>query len=269
MTDDRLKPRPRREMIPVHPAAEMFPLLPPDELRTLADKIRQHGILTPLVFVKGFGSGPGSTKPPQLIDGRNRLDALELLGLPTHDADGRPLESAYPVKWLAGKDPFEVALALNCERRHLNQEQKRGVIAKLLKAKPELSDREIAKMVGVDHKTVAAVRREANGEIPHKPEQREADGPLDHKPKRNETEANGKVFHKPEVARVEASGRRARGRKPGTGRRSREEIAAVRASDKLAQQAQRRVESGCGAVVLGRPCRLPPLSSGGALVGRP
>src|SRR3984893_1142791 len=27
------------------------------------------------------------------------------------------------------------------------------------------------------------------------------------------------------------------------------------------------VESGCGAVVLGRPCRLPPLSSGGALVG--
>ena len=31
----------------------------------------------------------------------------------------------------------------------------------------------------------------------------------------------------------------------------------------------RWVESGCGAVVLGRPCRLPPLSSGGALVGRP
>jgi hypothetical protein len=30
-----------------------------------------------------------------------------------------------------------------------------------------------------------------------------------------------------------------------------------------------KVESGCGAVVLGRPCRLPPLSSGGALVGRP
>jgi DNA-3-methyladenine glycosylase len=30
-----------------------------------------------------------------------------------------------------------------------------------------------------------------------------------------------------------------------------------------------RVESRCGAVVLGRPCRLPPLSSGGALVGRP
>ena len=29
------------------------------------------------------------------------------------------------------------------------------------------------------------------------------------------------------------------------------------------------VESRCGAVVLGRPCRLPPLSSGGALVGRP
>jgi hypothetical protein len=29
------------------------------------------------------------------------------------------------------------------------------------------------------------------------------------------------------------------------------------------------VESGCGAVTLGRACLLPPLSSGGALVARP
>jgi transposase len=35
------------------------------------------------------------------------------------------------------------------------------------------------------------------------------------------------------------------------------------------ERAEWLVESGCGAVVLGRPCRLPPLSSGGALVGRP
>ena len=40
--------------------------------------------------------------------------------------------------------------------------------AQLLKAKPEQSDRQIAKQVGRDHKTVAKVRREAErrGEIP-------------------------------------------------------------------------------------------------------
>ena len=30
-----------------------------------------------------------------------------------------------------------------------------------------------------------------------------------------------------------------------------------------------KVESGCGAVAVGRACLLPPLSSGGALVARP
>jgi hypothetical protein len=46
---------------------------------------------------------------------------------------------------------------------------------------------------------------------------------------------------------------------------------AVTQPGRSAAPSERRnpVESGCGAVVLGRPCRLPPLSSGGALVGRP
>src|SRR5262249_50204466 len=58
---------------------------------------------------------------------------------------------------------------------------------RLLKANPEQSDRAVAKLARVDHKTVASVRAEqANGEIPHKPE------------------------------RTEASGRKARGRKPKT-----------------------------------------------------
>jgi hypothetical protein len=41
------------------------------------------------------------------------------------------------------------------------------------------------------------------------------------------------------------------------------------AVDHRPPERRRWVESGCGAVVLGRPCRLPPLSSGGALAGRP
>jgi hypothetical protein len=47
--------------------------------------------------------------------------------------------------------------------------KKREVATKLLKADPLWSDRAIAKDIGIDHKTVADVRREleANGEIPH------------------------------------------------------------------------------------------------------
>jgi hypothetical protein len=59
--------------------------------------------------------------------------------------------------------------ALNISRRHLTAEQKRDLIAKLLKANPEQSNRTIAKQVKADHKTVGSVRTEleGRGEVPH------------------------------------------------------------------------------------------------------
>ena len=60
-------------------------------------------------------------------------------------------------------------ISKNIHRRHLNQEQKRELLAKLLKVDPSKSNRQVAKAAGVDHKTVAAVRAEVEGrgEIPH------------------------------------------------------------------------------------------------------
>ena len=46
---------------------------------------------------------------------------------------------------------------LNIQRRHLTAEQKRDLIAKLLRANPERSDRATAKIAKVDNKTVAVV----------------------------------------------------------------------------------------------------------------
>ena len=97
---------------------------------------------------------------------------------------------------VVGGDPTTLALSLNAHRRHLTPELKRGLIAKLLEAKPELSDRAIGRLTKSDHKTVGDVRSKANGEIPHKP----AD------------QANSEIPNK--TNRVEASGRKARGRKP-------------------------------------------------------
>lgn len=56
---------------------------------------------------------------------------------------------------------------LNLDRRHLNQEQRRELIAAELRETPAASDRAIASGLGVDHKTVGAVRDnlESTGEI--------------------------------------------------------------------------------------------------------
>ena len=67
------------------------------------------------------------------------------------------------------RELYELALSLNVHRRHLTPEQKRDLIAKLLKAQPETSDRTIGKAVKADGKTVAKVREELEqcAEIPH------------------------------------------------------------------------------------------------------
>lgn len=49
---------------------------------------------------------------------------------------------------------------LNMARRHLNQEQRRGLIQAELKDRPQVSDRQIAKSLGVSNPTVSAVRKE-------------------------------------------------------------------------------------------------------------
>ena len=70
---------------------------------------------------------------------------------------------------LISGDPVEFITSANVHRRHLPAETKSDLIAKLLQENPERSDRATAKLVGVDRKTVGAVRRreEDVGNIPH------------------------------------------------------------------------------------------------------
>jgi hypothetical protein len=132
----------------IHPAAELFPMLGDAELQDLGADIRKRGLLFPISI---YG------KTGELLDGRNRLAACEI-------AEVEPSRYCYP-----GDDPVGFVLAANVHRRHLTAEQKRDLIAKVLKLDPKKSDRQIAKAVKVDNKTVAKVRREEEGreEIPH------------------------------------------------------------------------------------------------------
>jgi hypothetical protein len=75
-------------------------------------------------------------------------------------------------------DSFAFVLSADIHRRHLTAEQKHELIAKVIEAQPEKSDRQIAKQVRVDHKTVAAVRAKMVdvGRIPHVPTRTDTKG---------------------------------------------------------------------------------------------
>ncbi len=154
-----------RDVFPVHPAADIFPTLGPDELRELGEDIKRNGLQQDVTVWADDGA-----EQRYLLDGRNRLDAMELVGLDT-TSDNGDITPSWRVSHRVSEttDPWEYVLSVNLHRRHLTAEQRRTVIAELLKTRPERSNRQTAKLVGADHKTAASVRREleGRGEIPH------------------------------------------------------------------------------------------------------
>lgn len=91
-----------------HPAAELFPLMPEDELRALADDIAEHGQREPVVLLDGL-----------LLDGRNRARACAIAGL-------KPKTRALDAK--SCPSPTAYVLSVNEKRRHLTAAQ-RAVVA--------------------------------------------------------------------------------------------------------------------------------------------
>jgi ParB-like chromosome segregation protein Spo0J len=99
------------ETLKTHPVAAIFPLLDGDELQQLADDIRAHGLLEPIITHEG-----------KILDGRNRQRACELAGI----------EPGYE-EWVSnGRTPLEFAIAKNLHRRHLTSAQKAVLALDLL-----------------------------------------------------------------------------------------------------------------------------------------
>jgi hypothetical protein len=120
-----------RDILPVHPAADALPLLSPAELAELAADIKENGLReAPVVIYDG--------DVRVLLDGRNRLDALELAGLTFTGWQGGPraMRLQYSGVWPdAGTelmpdggfvecargdgDPAAYVISANLRRRHL------------------------------------------------------------------------------------------------------------------------------------------------------
>jgi hypothetical protein len=165
-----------RDVIKVHPAADDFPLMAetdPEGFRALVDDIKAHGLKTDIVL---WSATDEDDDPVYLLDGRNRLDAMTAAGLLRlrKDDDNYGCLAEQPsckghIRVVEGADPYALVFSLNIHRRHLTAEQKRELIAKLLEADPNKSDRQIGRIIKADNKTVASVRaeKEAREELPH------------------------------------------------------------------------------------------------------
>ena len=97
--------------IVVHPAASIFPMMSDDELRELAEDIRQNGQNESIVFWND-----------QLIDGRNRLKACEQLGIEPQTCE-----------LMEETDPFAYVVSANIHRRHLEVGQRALIAARMAK----------------------------------------------------------------------------------------------------------------------------------------
>jgi hypothetical protein len=70
-----------RDVLPVHPAAELFPMMSQDELLELGKDIAENELHTNIVlFEVDKSQVKVNACPVALLDGRNRLDALEVNG---------------------------------------------------------------------------------------------------------------------------------------------------------------------------------------------
>src|SRR5262249_40464827 len=109
----------------------------------------------------------------ELLDGRTRLDALELVivkpvGIGPPSLACGNFVALNRVTMLDGRsvDPHSWVISANLRRRSLTDEQRQNALIKLIARTPK-SDREIGKEAGVDHKTIAKARAkgETTGEV--------------------------------------------------------------------------------------------------------
>lgn len=91
-----------------HPLAELFPLIPAQELAELARDIKANGLQHPIVLFEG-----------KILDGRHRLDCCERVGV-------RPRFTEYK-----GDDPLGFVISLNMRRRHLDVGQRAMIAAQI------------------------------------------------------------------------------------------------------------------------------------------
>ena len=151
---------------------QILPPLSEQEYDTLKKSIEINGLEYPVI----------ADQAGNIVDGFHRQRACEELKIKC---------SRIVRNFESENEKYELALSVNCNRRHLNQNQKRKVIEGYLVHDPQVANNNLADLVGVSKNTVASVREhlEATGQIDKFEKLRGKDGKLRNK-KQNKILAN-------------------------------------------------------------------------------
>jgi hypothetical protein len=130
-----------RERYAVHPAADVYPMMSDEELAKLGEDIKEHGLRHSIVLYAT--TRPGKKKDEldatsmMLIDGRNRLEAMERAGLSTSFTPCQ-MQMANDVE---NGDAASLIASYNINRRHLRltKAQQAALIFASVKAEEEFS----------------------------------------------------------------------------------------------------------------------------------
>jgi len=138
-----------------HPLADIFPLMEGEEFEALVADIKANGLREAIALHEG-----------KILDGRNRYRACLASGVqPYFQGEIRKCNGEV-ITDIVG-DPLAYVISASIRRRHLTAEQRRELIAKLIKAQPEKSNRQIAEAAKASPTTVGTVRAkmEAAGDV--------------------------------------------------------------------------------------------------------
>src|SRR5262249_61079537 len=105
-----------------HDLSKLFPPISPEDFDKLAADIMLHGLHQPIVRYQG-----------KILDGNNRYRACELVKIAPKFVD------------FTGDDAAarNYVISANIHRRHLSPDERRGIIAELLKLNPNQSNRSV------------------------------------------------------------------------------------------------------------------------------
>jgi hypothetical protein len=105
-----------RERFRVHPAADVFPMMLGKERDDLVEDIKSHRLREPIEVRRLARGGPGGLLQDEIevLDGRNRLQAMELAGIALCKND---------ISYIDPPDPVAYIISKNIHRRHLTKQQ--------------------------------------------------------------------------------------------------------------------------------------------------
>jgi hypothetical protein len=119
-----------RDKYKVHPAADVFPMMSDEELAALGEDIKKNGLREPITL----------EHTGLLCDGRNRLEAMERIGLDLDNVRNQNGAKLFGgpvghVNHLAKTtDPVAFIISKNIHRRHLTKQQQADLIVAAVKA---------------------------------------------------------------------------------------------------------------------------------------